>query len=163
MDDRTGRSCGRWCARADALLDVTGMHVLAVDRLPARLVLTIETDADLAGCPSCGVVAVGHGRRVHQAVDAPSFGTPVQLRWRKRIWRCPEPSNPATTFWERHPFLRARARLTARAVGWATDALDRDDTTASALARHLGVDWHTCWDAVEAEATRAGTCQPRHS
>ena len=28
------------------------------------------------------------------------------------------------------------------------------DTTVSALARHLGVDWHTCWDAIEAEATR---------
>jgi transposase len=130
------------------------MHVLAVDRLPARLVLTIETDADLAGCPSCGVVAVGHGRRVHQAADAPSFGTPVRLRWRKRIWRCPEPSYPVATFSERHPFLPARAKLTTRAVGWATDALEHDDTTVSALARHLGVDWHTCWDAVEAEATR---------
>jgi transposase len=37
-------------------------------------------------------------------------------------------------------------------VSWATDALAHDDTTVSALARHLGVDWHTLWDAVEAEA-----------
>ena len=27
-----------------------------------------------------------------------------------------------------------------------------DDTTVSALARHLGLDWHTCWSAVEVEA-----------
>ena len=27
-----------------------------------------------------------------------------------------------------------------------------DDTTVSALARHLGVDWHTGWDAIEVEA-----------
>jgi transposase len=49
--------------------------------------------------------------------------------------------------------------LTTRAVGWATSALSRDDTTVSALARQLGVDWHTCWDAVEVEA-RARTSDP---
>ena len=47
-----------------------------------------------------------------------------------------------------------RAALTTWAIAWATDALEHDDTTVSALARHLGVDWHTCWDAVEREATR---------
>jgi len=46
-----------------------------------------------------------------------------------------------------------RAKITGRAVGWAVDALAHDDTTVSALARHLGVDWHTLWDAVEVEAT----------
>jgi hypothetical protein len=46
-----------------------------------------------------------------------------------------------------------RTKLTARAIAWATDALAHVDTTVSALARHLGVDWHTCWDAVEGEAT----------
>jgi transposase len=130
------------------------MHVVTVDRQPDRLVLTIETDADPAGCPRCGVVAVGHGRRVHEAGDAPCFGMPVRLRWRKRIWRCPEPACPVGTFSEQHPFLPARAKLTTRAVAWATDALEHDDTTVSALARHLGVDWHTCWDAVEVEARR---------
>ena len=38
--------------------------------------------------------------------------------------------------------------LTVRAVRWATDALSHDDTTVSALARHLGVAWHTVMDAV---------------
>jgi hypothetical protein len=33
-----------------------------------------------------------------------------------------------------------------------TSALSWDDTTVSTLARQLGVDWHTCWDAVEVEA-----------
>jgi transposase len=42
--------------------------------------------------------------------------------------------------------------LTSRAVDWAISALSYDDTTVSALARHLGVDWHTCWDAIEVEA-----------
>ena len=50
-----------------------------------------------------------------------------------------------------------RAKLTARAISWATDALAHDDTTVSALARHLGVDWHTWWNAVEAEAEQRVT------
>jgi transposase len=47
-----------------------------------------------------------------------------------------------------------RAVLTGRAVVWATDALADDDTTVAALARRLGVDWHTLWEAVKVEAQR---------
>jgi transposase len=39
------------------------------------------------------------------------------------------------------------------------NALSYDDTTVSALARHLGVDWHTTWDAIEIEA-KARTSHP---
>jgi transposase len=115
-------------------------------------VVTVETDADVGGCPSCGVVAVGHGRRIHAAADAPCFGATTVVRWRKRVWRCAEPACPVGTFSEQHELIAPRARLTRRAIRWATDALTHDDTTVSALARHLGVDWHTLWDAVEAEA-----------
>jgi transposase len=45
-----------------------------------------------------------------------------------------------------------RMVLTTRAVAWATSALSYDDTTVSALAMHLGVDWHTAWDAIDVEA-----------
>ena len=44
--------------------------------------------------------------------------------------------------------------LTSRAISWAINALAHDDTTVSALARHLKVDWHTLWNAVRGEATR---------
>ena len=69
--------CGsgaRWCARADAIFDVPDMHVLDVeidDR--QRLVLTIESGQMEAACPACGVLAVGHGRRVRVLHDAPCF------------------------------------------------------------------------------------------
>ena len=54
--------CGaRWCVRADELLGIEGMHVLVVHREEQRLTLTVKTDETLAGCPSCGVVAVGPG------------------------------------------------------------------------------------------------------
>jgi transposase len=149
-------TCGsghRWCPRADRLLGLDGLHVLDVDRTAERLVVTIESDADIGGCPGCGVVAVGHGRRIHTVADAPCFGTTVRLRWAKRIWRCREPACPRQTFSEVHDQIPPRAKLTIRAVRWAVDALAHDDTTVAALARHLGVDWHTLWDAIEAEAT----------
>jgi transposase len=68
------------------------------------------------------------------------------------MWRCREPLCPTTTFTESHDLVLPRMVLTTRAVAWATNALSYDDTTVSALARHLGVDWHTCWDAIEVEA-----------
>jgi transposase len=146
----------RWCARADALFDVPGMHVLEVAGGGCgRLLLTVETDQTVAGCPSCGVVAVGHGRRVHRVHDAPCFAASTVLVWRKRIWRCSEQACPIQTFSEIHPLVPPRAKLTTRAITWATDALAHDDTTVSALARHLEVDWHTLWDAVELEAPPA--------
>jgi transposase len=53
---------------------------------------------------------------------------------------------------EQHPIAPPRVVLTVRAARWATDALSHDDTTVSALARHLGVAWHTAWSAIETEA-----------
>jgi transposase len=144
-----------WCARTDELFGVEGMHVLDVTRHDdGMLVLDVETDQMLAGCTSCGVVAVGHGRRVVRLHDAGCFGRPVQVRWRKRIWRCPDASCPVSTWTETHAYAAERSKLTARAIGWAVDALRHDDTTVSAIARHLGVDWHTCWNAIKAEAGR---------
>lgn len=158
MDHCTSAASTGWCARADALFNVPSMHVLdAVTDEAGRLVVTVETDADIGGCPDCGVVAVGHGRRVHEAADAPCFAATTIVRWRKRIWRCPEPACPVVTFSERHEMLAPRAKLTRRAVAWAVEALTHDDTTVSALARHLAVDWHTLWDAVEVEAARRVT------
>jgi transposase len=98
------------------------------------------------------VVAVGHGRHVQALHDAPSFGTPVRVRWRKRIWRCPEPSCRRGTWTEEHDFAPPRAKLTSRAVEWAVSLLRLDDTTVSAIARRLGVNWHTCWNAVKKHA-----------
>lgn len=72
--------CGpdaRWCARADALFNADGMQVLDVRHGHHKLVITVETVADTAGCPGCGVLAIGHGRREHWVADAPCFGVPV--------------------------------------------------------------------------------------
>jgi transposase len=138
-------TCGpgvRWCARADALFDVPGMHVLDVDRdKDGRQRLTVETDQTVTGCPSCGVVAVGHGRREHRVHDAPCFGTPSVVVWRKRVWRCVAPACPVVRFSETHDLVPPRARLTSRAVGWAVDALSHDDTTIAVAALAAASGW----------------------
>ena len=68
--------CGsgaRWCG-ADVICDVADMHVLDVDvDDQQRLVLTVDSGQLQHGCP-CGVLAVGHGRRIRVLHDAPCFG-----------------------------------------------------------------------------------------
>jgi transposase len=154
MPNATSCPGGRWCERADALLGVEGIHVCSVTAAGTGLVLHVETAETISGCPDCGVVAVGHGRRHVRLHDTPCFGRPVRLLWAKRVWRCPDPDCPRTTFTEEHELAGPRAKLTARAVAWATDGLQRFDTSVSALAHQLGVSWHTAWDAIKAEATR---------
>jgi transposase len=129
------------------------MHVLNVSVDDDNsLVLGVESGQLEAGCPSCGVLAIGHGHRTHVLHDAPCFGRVTVLQWRKRAWRCREPLCATDTFSEVHDLAPPPALLTVRAVHWATDALAHDDTTVSALARHLGADWHTAWSAIEVEA-----------
>jgi hypothetical protein len=108
------------------------------------------------------VVAIGHGRRRVEAADAPCFGVAVLLVWLKRIWRCGEADCAQLTWSEEHELVAPRAVLTSRAVAWAVDALAHDDTTVSALARHLRVGWHTLWRAVQA-CRRSGNSLPGRS
>ena len=86
---------GCYCARVDALFNVAGVHVLEVGWDEDRPTLTVETDPSLADCPSCGVLAVGHGRRDRVLHDIPAFGSPVRLTCSKRTYRCVESACPA--------------------------------------------------------------------
>lgn len=46
--------------------------------------MTVESVQVEHGCPGCGVLAVGHRRRVHVVHDAPCFGRVTLVRWLKR-------------------------------------------------------------------------------
>jgi transposase len=154
VSNSTSCSGGRFCDRADALLDVPGVHITSVTEAASGPVVHVETDQTLAGCPACGVVAIGHGRRRTPLRDIPCFGRPVRLIWAKRLWRCPDEHCPTTVFSEEHALAGKRVVLTNRAIRWAVDALERYDTSVSALAHQLGVSWRALWKGVEAEATR---------
>jgi hypothetical protein len=145
---------GSYCARVDILFNLPGVHVLEVTwrkrsgRIPAGLGLLVETDPAETGCPGCGVIATGHGRRLRRLHDIPAFGAPVELVWRQRRYRCLEPACQVGGFSEDHLLSGPRAKLTTRAAWWAISCIQRDTASVAALARRLGVDWHTVWDAI---------------
>jgi hypothetical protein len=41
------------------MFNTDGMHVLDVQRGHRKLVITVETDADVTGCPTCGCCRSG--------------------------------------------------------------------------------------------------------
>src|SRR5215217_5638846 len=145
---------GGYCARVDTLFNLLGVHVLDVawlegrGRRPAGLRLLVETGATEAGCPACGVVAEARGRRSRRLHDIPAFGAPVELSWRQRRYRCAGLACPVRGFSEDHALAPSRAKLTSRAAWWAISCIQRDNASVASIARRLGVDWHTVWDAI---------------
>ena len=111
------RCVGDYCDRCDLLVGLDGLHVVGVERDDGgALTVTVESATELMGCPACGVVAHGHGRRVVHLVDAPVFGKPTTLVWRKRRWMCPERACPVGVFTEQDETVaRPRGLLTVRA------------------------------------------------
>lgn len=57
------RSAACPCSRCDLLLGLDGVHVEQVERDDGVMVVTVSSPAAATGCPVCGVVAVGRGRR----------------------------------------------------------------------------------------------------
>lgn len=107
-------------------MGLEGFHVIDVVERHGRLRVVVESPPGPMGCPGCGVISGSRGRRDVVLVDAPSFGRPVQLVWRKRSWRCDEAKCSTKSFTEQHDDLaRPRALLTTRACWWAIDGARR--------------------------------------
>ncbi|SFI17973.1 ISL3 family transposase [Microbacterium saccharophilum] len=155
------RSAACPCSRCDLLLGLDGVHVEAVERRDGLLVVTVSSPAAPAGCPSCGVLAVGRGRRRRVLHDVPG-ATRVRLIWRQRVWRCDDPDCMRRTFVEQVPTLvAARGSITMRAVTWAIGQLRREHATIAGLARQLGTSWKTVWRAVEPELVKLAADESR--
>jgi transposase len=83
-------------------------------------------------------------------VDAPAFGKPTRLVWRKRRWVCPEPACPVGAFVEQdEDIARPRGLLTVRACRWAIAELRREQASVQGLARRLGTTWRTVWTSIQ--------------
>jgi transposase len=120
-----------------------------------ELVVEVETSATVVGCESCGSRARAKDRRWVTLRDAPAGGRPVRVRWRKRIWACPEPDCAVKT-WTEHAVLAAPRRvLTRRAEVWACERVAAIEATPASLARGFGVSWATVWSTV---ARLGGEC-----
>ena len=149
------------CSRCDLLLGLDGVHVEDVDRRDGLLIVTVSSPAAPTGCPSCGVVATGRGRRRRVLHDVPGV-TRVRIVWRQRVWRCDEVGCVRRTFVEQLPGLVARrGSITTRAVGWAIGQLRREHATVHGIARQLGTSWKTVWRAVEPELVKLAEDESR--
>jgi len=133
---------------ATALVGIAGFVVGVQELVDGEWWLYVETDADLAGCPSCGVRAVGHGRRSTTVRDLPIAGVPTVLVWAKRRWRCPEPECTTSTWLETSDQVAPRASLTERARRRIATMVNVDGDSIAAAAAELGVGWATANAAV---------------
>lgn len=149
------------CSRCDLLLGLDGVHVERVERDDDVMIVTVSTPATATGCPGCGVLAVGRGRRRRVLHDVPGV-TRVRVIWRQRVWRCDDRGCVKKTFVEQVPTLVApRGSITARAVAWAIGQLRREHATIAGIARQLGTSWKTVWRAVEPELIRLAADESR--
>ena len=71
--------------------------------------------------------------------DVPAGRRFVRVRWRKRIWRCPEPDCDVITRTERAELADPRRVLTNRAAEWATDRVAAIEGTPASIARNFGL------------------------
>ena len=131
------------------LLGFDGLRVLKAREVDGELELTVETTAEDGWCRACGVRAWSKGRPEVLVRDVDAFARRVRLRWRKRRWRCPEPACPAGSWTEQIAAIRSRMALSERAREQACTRVGQGGHSVAAVARDLGVGWHTVMRAVE--------------
>ena len=136
---------------AHFLLGMEGFLVLATSEDEGECFILVETTSARTGCPSCGVIATGHGRSVVQVRDLPITGRPLRLVWRKRRFICEEPDCEQRTFTERSTLVEGA--LTRRAAVEICRRVGRDGHAVAQVARDFGVSWRRAMDAVRRHGT----------
>lgn len=126
----------------------SGFEVLDVVDDGVELLVEVQTAKAVVGCKDCGSRARPKDRRWVTLRDAPAGSRPVLVRWRKRIWCCPDANCAKQTWTEQRALAAPRVVLTARAGEWATDRVEAVEGTPASIARGFGVSWSTVWNAV---------------
>ena len=128
-----------------AMLGLDGFVVLVTTEEEDELFVLVETKAREVGCPSCGVVARGHGRSLLQVRDLPIGGRPVRLLWRKRRFLCAEELCLKRSFSEHNELVEDC--LTRRAAKEICRRVGEEGHSVASLAREFGIGW---WRAMAA-------------
>jgi transposase len=137
----------------ETIVGLPGFTILAAGEYGGELELLVETTAGSVHCAQCGKRAKAHDRREHLLRDVPIGGRATVLVWRKRIWRCPDPSCTVRTCTEQHPLATPRSAVTKRAKMWLARRVSTHAHTVAALARELGLGWGTVMRAVNEVGT----------
>jgi transposase len=133
-----------------ALLGLDGFIVRAqlLDDDTGEWWLAVETTEDRAWCSSCGVRAVGHGRRRVVVRDLLMADRAVVLVWAKRLWRCAEMACDMGTWSEESDAIASRAVLTERARAEIARRVGPGQQSVAQTGREFGVGWHAAMVAV---------------
>jgi hypothetical protein len=141
-------------AMVELLLGLPDMRVLGVAEGDGELVVTVETTAERAWCPACGVRAQAQDRSIRSVRDRSCFGRPVRLEVDRRRWRCRERLCSMKTWTEEVEALDTTAVLTRRAGAEACRQVGEQAPPVAAVAREFGVCWWTVMNAVIEHGTR---------
>src|ERR671911_275456 len=133
-----------------ALVGLSGFVVRAqlLDDTSGEWWLAVETTEDRTWCGSCGVRAIGHGRRRVVVRDLPMADRPVVLVWAKRLWRCGEAACSARAWSEGSEEIGSRAVLTERARAEIARRVGPAQHSVAQAARDFGVSWYAAMAAV---------------
>lgn len=135
-------------ATSVAVFGLPGFRLLEVVAIDTELEYVIEATATVAGCATCGTLARAKDRRDVVLRDLPHGEWPVPLRWRKRVWSCPEPDCRVKTWTETSWLAAPRRHLTDRARSEICRRVGEENTLVARCARTFGVGWHAAWAAV---------------
>ena len=125
-----------------------GLEVLGVSDDGVEVTIAVETTATVVSCPGRGSRVRAKDRRWVTLRDAPCSDRAVRLRWRKRIWSCPDSACAVRTWTEQHDLAEPRRVLTRRAARWAAGRVAAVEATPESIARGFGLSWSTAWTAV---------------
>ena len=134
-------------AMVELLIGLPGMRVLEVRDGDDELVVKVETTADRAFCPGCGVRAQAQDRSTKAVRDLSCFGRPVRLEVEQRRWRCRERACARKTWTEHVDALDTTAVLTRRAGAEVCRQVGEHARPVAQVAREFGVCWWTVMNA----------------
>ncbi len=112
-----------------------GFEVLDVVAGGDELVIEVQTTAAEVGCGRCGLRAKSKDRRWVTLRDVPVGDVAVRVRWRKRVWACPDPDCGAKTWTEQSDLAAPRRMLSARAQTWAANRVAALEGTPARSSR----------------------------
>ena len=141
---------------ASALLGVEGFVVFSQSEEDGEVWVLVETTATVAGGPSCGVKATGHGRSVVQVRDLASR-RPGRCAWCGAAAGGCAPT-PAVTPRASRSRRRPSKRPSPAGRPKRSAAASADGYAVAQVARDFGVGWaRVPWPASAATASRSWT------
>lgn len=142
------------------LYDLPGFRVVSCEEIaPEGRRVVVMQAADEHACPRCGVLAGGkpYDVRICVVKDLPFGHRPPQVLWRKRRYRCVEPTCAQRVFTERSTQVPPRCRLTLRLRDQLERAASGSGRALADVAGEYGVSWWSVQRTLVVKAAQLAT------